>query len=138
MAPGEKAEVVRNALAAFERPEGRDVEALVAWCTADIELRSAIIGGAEGNVYRGHDGVRAWLRESEESFDELHIVADDIREVGEVAVALGHLHARGGASGLTLDSPTGWVVWVRDGRMAAMHGYLDHDEALNAARAAAK
>jgi hypothetical protein len=46
-------EVVRRAVDSFA---DRDVDALSAWLTEDVELRSAIIGNAEGNVYRGHEG----------------------------------------------------------------------------------
>ena len=128
-------EKVRRALDAFV---GRDPDALAEWCTEDVELRSAVIGTAEGNVYRGHDGLRDWAREGKELFDELQFIADDIREVGELVVMLGHIHARGGSSGVVLDSPSGWVVWMRDGRVAAMTGYLSHAEALAVADAAAK
>jgi ketosteroid isomerase-like protein len=131
----ENVEIVRRALAAFE---GRDAEALLEWCTDDVELRSAIIGGAEGNVYRGDDGVREWAGEGLDTFEELRLVADEFREVGELVVMLGHIRARGGSSGVVLDSPSGWVVALRDGRIASLHGYLEHEAALEAAEAAAK
>jgi ketosteroid isomerase-like protein len=120
-------EIVRRALAAFERQGVRDIEALIPYVTEDVELRSAIIGGAEGNVYRGHDGIRRWAAEGAELFDELRLVADDERAVSAFVVALGFIHARGGASGLTLDSPTEWVITVRDGLIARLSGYLDHE-----------
>ncbi len=128
-------EVVRRALADFD---GASAEAMVEWTTEDVELRSAIIGGAEGIVYRGHDGLREWARGRDEAFDEIRFVVRELVEVGELVVALGHVHARGEASGLTLDTPSGWVVTVRDGRVASMYGYLDPDEALAAARAGEK
>jgi ketosteroid isomerase-like protein len=70
-----------------------------------------------------------------ETFAVTELFADEIHEVGELVVALGHIHARGGSSGVSLDSPSGWVVSIRDGRIASMHGYLDHEQALEAARA---
>ena len=128
-------EVVRRSLDAFERCGFPDVEELIEWLAEDVELRSAIVGGAEGNTYRGHDGVRQWARAVDEAFDELHMVAEDIRQVGGVVVGLGHVNVRGGASGLTLDVPVAWVLTVRDGKLATMHGYLDHGEAMEAAGA---
>ena len=128
-------EVVEHALAAFERRGFDDIEGLIEWLTEDVELRSAIVGGADGSVYRGHDGIREWARGVGEAFDELHLVARDVRAVGELVVGLGHVTARGGASGLELDVPIGWVLTVRDGRVARMHGYLDPEEALAAAEA---
>jgi hypothetical protein len=35
-----------------------DVDEMLAHIDAEGELHSAIIGGAEGKVYRGHDGFR--------------------------------------------------------------------------------
>jgi ketosteroid isomerase-like protein len=131
-------EVVQRALAAFESTGFADIEPFVEWVTEDVELRSAIVGGAEGNVYCGHDGIRAWARQVSDALDELHLIAEDFREVGGFVVGLGHVKARGGASGLELDVPSGWVVEVRDGRVARMHGYLDHDSALEAAREGVK
>ena len=126
-------EVVTRALAAFESTGFADIEPFIAWVTEDVELRSAIVGGAEGNVYRGHDGIREWAREVTDAFDDLHLIAEEFREVSDVVVGLGHVKARGGASRLELDVPSGWVVAVRDGRIAWMHGYLEHEAALEAA-----
>ena len=128
-------EVVRRTLEAFDE---QDVEASVAWTTEDVVVRSAVIGVAEGNVYRGHDGIRQWARERAETFDELRFVLEEAREVGDSVVALGHIHGRGEASGIVLDTPSGWVFSVRDGKIASMRGYLDRDAALDAARRGVK
>jgi ketosteroid isomerase-like protein len=53
----DKEALVRGALAAFAR---RDFDALLELCTDDVELRSAIIGGADGSAYRGHAEMRSW------------------------------------------------------------------------------
>lgn len=125
-------DVVRRALEGFD---GRDPEKLLASATEDVEMRSAIIGGAEANCYLGHDGVRQWARERDEAFPDIRFMIDELREVGELVVVLGHIKARGSASGVEFDAPSGWVVSVRDGLIATIHGYLDQDAALEAARA---
>jgi ketosteroid isomerase-like protein len=127
-------DVVRRMLETFD---GRDPERLIAWACEDIELRTAIIGGIEGNAYRGHDGVRAWARERDEMFDDIKFRFDEILEIGDLVVVLGSIHARGHTSGLVLDSPSGWVVSVSGERIATLHGYMGHDKALAAARARA-
>ena len=70
-------EVVRRMLEGFD---GRDPENLIAWACEDIELRTAIIGGAENNVYRGHEGVRDWARERDEMFDDIEFRVGDMIE----------------------------------------------------------
>ena len=128
-------EVVRHALDGFD---GRSADELLRWATEDVELRSAIIGGAEANVYRGHDGIREWARERDETFPEIRFLIDDMRAVGDLVVVLGHIKARAAASGVEIDTPSGWVVSVRDSLIATIHGYLSHDDALRAAAAGLK
>jgi hypothetical protein len=53
----ENVEIVRHSVEAINRG---DVEAALSYTDPDGELYSAIVGGAEGNVYRGHDGFRRW------------------------------------------------------------------------------
>jgi ketosteroid isomerase-like protein len=130
-------DVAKGVLAAFEQGGFPDVDGWIGWLAEDVELRSAIVGGAEGNTYHGHDEVRRWAREVDEALNDLHLYADEFREVGDRVVAIGHVSARGGGSGLELDVPIAWVLTVRDGKVATMHGYLDTEAALEAARAEA-
>lgn len=136
MAPGD-VEIVQDLWEAFDRHGFGGVEQWVGLLSEDVELRSAIAGGAEGSVYRGHAGVRAWAHQVQEALNDLRLQADEYREVGERVVAIGHVSARGGASGLALDVPIAWVLAVRDGRVASLYGYLDVEEALADARATA-
>ena len=73
----------------------RDTEAGLPYIDPEIELRSAIIGGAEGTIYRGHDGVRMWMAESDVTWAELRLEADEFRDLGEDVLMIGRLHAKG-------------------------------------------
>jgi ketosteroid isomerase-like protein len=84
-------------------------------------------------VYRGHEGVRAWLRDQEESFAESRIDYSEVRALGEQVVAIGRLRARGKESGAEIESPVGWVVEFRSGKVIHAKAYLDPNEALEAA-----
>jgi hypothetical protein len=57
----ENVELVRRALEAFPRGE---MEEMLSFMDPECELHSAIVGGAEGNVYRGHEGLRRWYADS--------------------------------------------------------------------------
>lgn len=130
---GSHVEIARRLWEAFDRSGFRGIDGWIGLLAEDVELHPAIVGGADGSTYRGHEGVRAWAREVDETLEDLHLRANEYREVGERVVAIGHVSARGGASGLELDVPIAWVLTIRDGRVATMHGYLDVAAALEAA-----
>jgi ketosteroid isomerase-like protein len=126
----ENVEVVRRSLDAVNR---RDVEEVLSLTDPDGELHSAIIGGAEGSVFRGHDGFRRWLTEMYQTFDEVNTELTEYRDMGERVLAFGRIRARGRESGLQLDSETGWIFTVRAGRLVRAEGFLSRAQALEAA-----
>jgi ketosteroid isomerase-like protein len=126
----ENIEVVRKSVDAVNRG---DIEEVLSLAHPDAELHSAIIGGAEGNVYRGYDGFRTWFAEITASFEELDTELTEFRTVDDHVIAFGRMHARGRASGLELDSETGWVFTVRGGKVVKAEGFLSRAEALKAA-----
>src|SRR3954451_6595376 len=123
-------DVVRESVDAVNRG---DIDQVLAFTAADAELHSAIIGGAEGNVYRGHNGFRKWFAESTAIFEQLDTELTEFRTVDDRVVAFGRIYARGRESGLELDSETGWVFTVRDGKVVKAEGFLSRTEALEAA-----
>ena len=124
-------EVCRRAFDAFGTR--RDTEAGLRYIDPEIELRSAIVGGAEGNMYRGHEGVRRWMAESDATWAELRLEAEEFRDLGDDVLMIGRLHARGRESGVEIESPVGWLSTVRAGKIVRSWGYLDPQEALTAA-----
>ena len=111
----------------------RDTEAGLRYIDPEAELHSAIIGGAEGNTYRGHDGVRKWMAESDAAFEELRPLEPEYRDLGDRVLMLGHFHARGRESGLEIDSPIVWIYTLRGGKLVRAEGFLSWAEALEAA-----
>ncbi len=97
------------------------------------ELYSAIIGGAEGKVYRGHAGFRSWFAETEVAFETLSTDLTEFRDLGDRVLGFGRVHARGRESGVELDSATGWLFTLREGKIVRAEGYLDPAKALEAA-----
>ena len=126
----ENVDIVRRGFEAYSR---RDVDGFLSHLDSEFELHSAIVGGAEGKVYRGHDGVRKWLADSDESFDDLTIEPTEFRDLGERVLVFGRIRTRGRESGVELDSPTGWVSTVRGGKLVKAEGFLSRDAALEAA-----
>lgn len=84
-------------------------------------------------MYRGHEGIREFMREVDEALSEVQIELLEIRDLGERIVVIGRLRARGKASGAETESSIGWVVEFKDGRVTRMRDYLDPKAALGAA-----
>jgi uncharacterized protein len=126
----ENVEIARKILDAGNR---RDAEAILQYTDPEIKLQSAIIGGAEGNTYRGHDGVRNWMAESDATFEELRMEPEEFRDLGDEVLMIGRLYARGRESGVEIESPIAWLSTFHDGKGVRARGYLNIQDALEAA-----
>jgi ketosteroid isomerase-like protein len=80
---------------AFEAGSRFNADAVLEELHPDVEWHAMLpmLGGDA--VYRGHEGVRAWLRDLEETFAETHLEFPEIRDLGDRIVAIGRLRARG-------------------------------------------
>jgi ketosteroid isomerase-like protein len=128
----ENVEMVRRFVETIPRDVADDVEEMLSCVYPEGELHSAIVGGAEGNVYQAHEGFRRWVADSFESFEEVRNEWIEFRDLGDRVLALGHVKARGRGSGMELDSPMGWVFTVRLGKVVKAEGFLSRAEALEA------
>ena len=84
-------------------------------------------------MYRGHEGVREWLRDLYETLSEFHAEYPDIRDLGDRTVAIGRVRARGSASEVEIESPHATVAEFKNGKGIRIRTYLDPKEALEAA-----
>jgi ketosteroid isomerase-like protein len=128
-------ENVATALAAMEAWTRRDVEALLALLDPEIEWHPALqtLLGGEGAVYRGHDGVRELMRDTDEVASTLDPVVSELYDLGDRVAAVGQLAIRGRESGVEIESPMGVIADFREGKLLCVHTYLDRTEALEAA-----
>ena len=128
----ENVEAFRRVLEAYNR---RDIDAFLEAFDPTVEIHPLTLAmfGREGTVYRGHEGIRQFVRDVEEVLPGIRAEPLEIRDLGERIVANGRLHARGRASGADVESPIGWLVEFRAGRVIRMTDYLDPNEALEAA-----
>ena len=114
-----------------------DAERLIAICHPDVELRP-LIARVEGDVYRGHDGVRDWFDQLASSFDEREAPIRWIETIGDDSVlAEIALRLRGRVSGIEIDQTVFGAGHYRDGLLAWWGFYETAEEArteLEAAR----
>jgi ketosteroid isomerase-like protein len=130
--PQEDIETCKRAVEAYNR---RDVDAFVEEFDPAVEWRplNQLMFGREAGVYRGHEGVRRFMQEVDEALAEVQIEEVEIHDLGERIVMSGQLRAFGKASGAPTESPIGWLIEMKDARIARMRDYLDPAEALRAA-----
>jgi ketosteroid isomerase-like protein len=113
---------------AFNR---RDVETLLRLATPEPVMSSQLLdAGAE---FRGREGVERFFAMLNESWVEFRAVAEEYRDLADRVLILGHNTARGRASGVAVEAPTGTLIDFRDGKVARVRLYLGHREALLAA-----
>jgi ketosteroid isomerase-like protein len=118
----ENVEVVHHLLAAVTQ---RDLARLVDLTDPDIEWRSFFAALSEGGRYRGHDGMRQYVADVSEAFEEMRVEVGDLLDVGEVVVGIGRIFYKGKGSGVEADSPAGWVFRFRKGRVVYFHAFRD-------------
>ena len=123
-------ELVRRAFGTVTIPG--DPEAMIASSHADFEMCLIGVGG-EPVRYVGASGIREFFHDVAESWESFRFKATDLRDLGDSVLVLGQVRGRGRVSGVDVDDRWAWIVELRDGRAASLHGFLDQREALKAA-----
>ena len=126
----EHVEAVRRNLEAWH---GGDLDAWLETAHAEVEWVSEIARRVENPdlVYRGHDELRRYWDDWHSVWD-VTIDVEEIRDLGDTALALGRVRALGEASGIDLDGPIALVYEFEDGLIRWARAYLDPQKALDA------
>ena len=126
----ENVDVVKRAIDAYNRG---DIGTYADLTTADFELFPALERTVEAGSYRGREGIEIHFGNISDTWEELHVLGDEFRDLGERVLVLGRVEGRGGGSGVQVDAPAGFVIDFRGGKMSRIRSFLDHDEALREA-----
>jgi ketosteroid isomerase-like protein len=119
----------KRAIAAFN---AADIDAFAQLTTHDFEWYPSM-GAIEGQAFVGRQGIEKYFGNLDAAWEAFQICPDRFRELPDTVVMLGRLEGRGKESGVPVDSPLGMVFDFRGGSVSRIRGYLDHDEALEAA-----
>jgi ketosteroid isomerase-like protein len=86
----------------------------------------------DGNSFQRREGIEAYFGDVDSAWEELRVIYDEYRDLGDRVLALGRIEGRGRGSGAVVETPQGAVVDFRDGKISSGRSYLDHAEALKA------
>jgi ketosteroid isomerase-like protein len=85
------------------------------------------------DTYRGHDGVRAYMRQVYEALEDYRPEIEELRDEGDKVITLAIEHGRGRGSGAVVEARKTAHVWtMRANKAIRLDLYLDRDRALRA------
>jgi ketosteroid isomerase-like protein len=100
----------------------------------EIHPDAVVYSAMTGDTFRGLDGVRRWMAEIDEQFEDWMLTIEEVREVpGDRLLVLGEVHFRGRASGVEFDQAMGWLIEFEAARITALHNIVGHEAAIEAA-----
>ena len=127
----ENVEIARSAWEAWERG---DLDGLFGLYTADVVWGLTHFREWPESEYRGTDGVRRFLDEWLEVWEDYHVgVEEIIAAPHDRVVCLGWQSGRGRTSGLAMDMKWAQILTLRDGRISRIENFDDRTKALEAA-----
>jgi ketosteroid isomerase-like protein len=117
-----------------EALDNHDEAALLDLVHPEVEFKS-LIQEVEGS-FRGHQGVRAYLRDLFTAFPDWRVGVDEVREIGNTTVVKVHARAISLAGGVSIDLRDWLAMTSRDGRADWWAFFRTEAEAFEAARLA--
>src|SRR6266508_4040895 len=122
----ENVDVLNRGYAAVNRG---DIDELLLSVHPDVEFTS-LIAEAEGETFRGHDGVRRWWEKVVIPLGGLHGEIEEVRDLGDTALA--RVAGTYRPSGVEVHQTVWNVVRFRDGKATGWEFFRTEEEALQA------
>jgi ketosteroid isomerase-like protein len=127
---GENVALVSRLLSAWNSDEEIDLADFYDPEVEFIPLRAATEG-----EYRGLAGIEAFIRDTEEVFEDFKFDSH-YEDLGERVLAWGTIHVRARESGLETDIPMGGLFEFSNGKIVRWEDFGSREKALEAARRA--
>jgi ketosteroid isomerase-like protein len=120
----------------FEATNERDFGRAMGYYADDVEMVVSHDAFLESGTFTGREAVGQWFADWLMTFEPgYHFVIDEARDLGDAVFLTATHHGRGRASGAEVHGQTGYLYWVRDGKVARVELYRSGAEALEAAGA---
>jgi ketosteroid isomerase-like protein len=115
-------ELVRSVYEAFST---RDIDALLRLADPRIEIHTVtgMVAGRD-EPYRGHEGLKEYLRDVGEMWDEIELLPGDFHPLSDSRlVVFGRVRARRELA--VIDAPNAWLWEVGEGRIRSARVFGD-------------
>jgi ketosteroid isomerase-like protein len=123
-------EIARSIFAALNRG---DRERAHAFAHPEVVL-DATRNVFNPKTYVGIDGLRQWLADTDDVWEEMHTEQNEFIDAGDRVVVIGRLVGKGKGSGVEVERLNATVLTIRDGLLIRSEtGFTDRREALEAA-----
>ena len=120
---------------AYEAWTRRDLDALLSLTHAESEARPILGANIGTGVYRGHDGLRDWMRDLHGEWETFETRVTGVEERDERSLCTIQVRARGRASGAAIEGEMYHLLEFREGLIRRLEAFLDRDAAVQAFRA---
>jgi uncharacterized protein len=125
----ENLELVRRSFLAYEQG---GLDALAEFWHPDMSWRAAEGALDDIGVFHGHDAMRRYYREWEETFDEVSIDVEELIVAGDKVVAAVRGVGKMKGSEAKINIRYAIVLSFREGKISSGREYLSREEALEA------
>jgi hypothetical protein len=120
-------ELHRRAVDAFNR---RDLDDWLLLADPEVEL-SPLNLELEGGSYHGHEGIRRFWGDYLRVFPDFTVEVDEMRDLGDVTIALVRLRGHGTGSDVPVEQPIWQVARWQDRRCLWWHSFRSEADALD-------
>jgi ketosteroid isomerase-like protein len=125
----ENVEIARSIFAALNTG---DRERGIAFAHPEVVL-DATRSVFNPKTYVGKDGLRQWLTDTDEVWEEMHTEQNEFIDAGDRVVVIGRLVGKGKGSGVEVGRPNATILTIQDGLLIRSEtGYTSRREALEA------
>lgn len=123
----ENVELVRRSFLAYEQG---GLDALAEFWHPDISWRAAEGALDDVGVFHGHDAMRRYYRDWEETFDEVSIEVEELIVAGDKVVAAVRGVGKMKGSDAKIEIRYAIVLSFREGKISKGREYFNREEAL--------
>jgi ketosteroid isomerase-like protein len=107
MVSQQNVEIAKRGIDAFNQ---RDLDTYDELVTLDFEWFPAMPGALGGDSYRGREGVERFLEALDDTWEEMRLVGEEFRDLGNRVLLLARLEGRGKSSGVPVTQAQSIVI----------------------------